>query len=508
MKSTQIVPGISHLFLFCCALNVFFLGAPEQSFAAGTGELELRAIDATSKEPVAVRMHLTNARGRRVKVRHAINALDYFVFDGSIVLKLPTGDYQFRMERGPECKIVRGHFKIERGATDNKVVEMHRFVDMAKEGWYSGDTDIRMPIQQMPTYMLAEDLVVGIVKPSSDRRAQQETVVAVGNSRWFSIQNQLDDKKRGSILLAANKRDASDVTKESSYPWEFLTSQDDRRNVDRHVDLLTATHSDLPVWLASGRLNSVGVLNSNINAEKWKSVSGKRPDPDIFELPTGYGRWSNQTYYTILNSGLRIPPTAGSGAGVSNLPVGYNRVYVYCENDFSFEKWWENLAAGKCVITNGPMLRPFANGQPPGFVFQGYEGKTLEIEVELQLATREKISYLQIIKNGRSLHEVRLQEFVKKKGQLPILEFKSSGWFIVRAVCDNAENYRFATSAPFYVEFENKPRISKSACQTLLDWAVERKAQLGKNKTETSQLRFHSGAVNFWKKRLSSANDD
>ena len=61
-------------------------------------------------------------------------------------------------------------------------------------------------------------------------------------------------------------------------------------------------------------------------------------------------------YFKLLDCGLRIPPTAGSGSGVSPNPAGYNRVYVHLDGSFDYQQWWKSLKAGQVVVTNGPLL--------------------------------------------------------------------------------------------------------------------------------------------------------
>ena len=107
---------------------------------------------------LAVRMHLRNAKGKPVKPPRVPTWHDHFVFDGRIVLDLPNGNYEFEVERGPEYKVMSGYFTIDPGANDSKVVELHRFVNMKKEGWWSGDLHIHRPPKDVPLLMLAEDL--------------------------------------------------------------------------------------------------------------------------------------------------------------------------------------------------------------------------------------------------------------------------------------------------------------------------------------------------------------
>ena len=70
----------------------------------------------------------------------------------------PLGTYQFDIECGPEYKFQNGHFTLERNANDTKTIEMQRFVDMKKEGWWSGDLHIHRLPADIELLMRAEAL--------------------------------------------------------------------------------------------------------------------------------------------------------------------------------------------------------------------------------------------------------------------------------------------------------------------------------------------------------------
>ena len=64
---------------------------------------------------------------------------------------------------------------------------------------------------------------------------------------------------------------------------------------------------------------------------------------------------------------------------------------------------------------------------------------------------------------------------VVKNGSLGVVQFDSSGWFLVRAVTDNPRTFRFASTGPYYVEIcATKRRISRTSAQFFLDWTRER----------------------------------
>ncbi len=99
----------------------------------------------------------------------------------------------------------------------------------------------------------------------------------------------------------------------------------------------TPAHSS-PVTCPSGSPPAKSIRSSSPTAiwsamETSTNEAGGLPrDTLLFPKPWGNGRWSQELYYHLLNCGLRIPPTAGSGSGANNNPVGYNRFYVNISN--------------------------------------------------------------------------------------------------------------------------------------------------------------------------------
>jgi hypothetical protein len=205
-----------------------------------------------------------------------------------------------------------------------------------------------------------------------------------------------------------------------------------------------------------------------------------------------------------------LPPSAGSASGVLPNPVGYNRVYVQLGKEFDHEKWWEGLRAGRSFVTNGPLLRVEANEQLPGHVFRAEEGKKVRIELKARLTTRDPIRAVEIIKDGQVERTVSYEE-LSKTGSLGAVTFKSSGWFLVRALADNQKTFRFASTAPFHVEVgAGKRRVSKASARFFLDWVRERSAlvRLEDAGQRDEVLAYHKTAEKFWRDLLEKANAD
>ena len=243
------------------------------------------------------------------------------------------------------------------------------------------------------------------------------------------------------------------------------------------------------------------LVDDVVDNEGW----GYRRDKAFFPGKTGNGRWSERIYHHLLNCGLRIPPAAGSGAGFNKNPVGTNRVYVQCGEEFSSPLWFEGLRAGRVMVTNGPLLRTRVEGQPPGYQFQLDKGESREFQIGLDLAFYEKarVEYLEILKNGRVEHEIRLDEFAKKQGRLPPLEFDESGWFLVRAMTSTTNNYQYASTGPYYVQANYRPRISRSSVEFFLQWLNDASEEFA-DKPEV--LEAIEAALPFWQDLLERAN--
>ena len=161
-------------------------------------------------------------------------------------------------------------------------------------------------------------------------------------------------------------------------------------------------------------------------------------------------------------------------------------------------------------VSNGPLLRCRANGEFPGYTFKAPEGKTLDLRVDGALDSRDTVSSLEIIQNGRVLRAVPYSDW-KGTGSLGTIQFKASGWFLIRAIADVSDTFRFASTGPFYVEISpTTRRVSKASARFFLDWVRERMSQikLDDPRQQEEILQYHRAAERFWVEKVAQANDD
>lgn len=505
--------------LAACLLTCLGLLVQAPAFAAGgKGELEIQAVDRDTGKPLAVRMMLKDARGKPVRVPKVPYWHDHFVFDGSLVLELAPGAYTFEIEHGPEYKVRYGNFQLERDSRDTKVVDVHRVVDMRKEHWYAGDLHLTREPAELELLMRAEELdVVGDVtswnkKSLFEKKAKPaEATVRTADNRWQYLFGARDERAGASLLFHKLSEPLALEDAGKEFPGPLAIAQKAREQSGVHVSARSALLWDLPMLIAAGQVDSLIIASETMQREEaGKEFSWEKPlDSKLYPGASGVGRWPQAVYFHLLNCGLRIPPAAGSGSGLAPNPAGYNRVYVYCD-EFSADNWWQGLKEGRTVITNGPLLRPLVNGQPPGHVFQAEKEKTVELSIALNLATREKIDYLEVIRDGKVIHETRLDEWAKAGGKLPPVTFERSGWLLIRAVTNAPKTYRFAMSAPYYVEIGYQPAISKKSAQFFLDWLTERarRITLPDGNERQAVMEPHRAAREFWQQKVAEANVD
>jgi hypothetical protein len=477
-------------------------------------------VDAETQQPIAVNLFLRNARNVAVKAPPQPFWKDHFAFPGSVVLELSPGQYTFEMERGPEYNVRSGQFVIESGATDSTEVSLERFVDMKKEGWWSGDLHIHRPPADIPLLMLAQDLHVAPVitwwnenNAWKDMPLPDPALVQFDNDRFYHLLAGEDERGGGALLYFNLPRPlelAAGSAKE--FPPMSRFAELARQQPGAHLDVEKPFWWDMPVWVALGLADSIGLAHNHLQRDRMlaNEAWGKPRDPSAYPAPLGTGYWSQDIYYHLLNCGLRIPPSAGSASGVLQNPVGYDRVYVHCGEHLTYEGWWEGLRAGRVVVTNGPLLRPRVNGELPGHVFRAGAGQAVELKVTLNLAARDRIEYLEVVQNGQVVHEVRLDEYRKQRGELPPVSFDASGWLLVRAVTANPQTFRFASTGPYYVEIGDQPRISRRSAQFFADWVDQRIAGLPlEDAQQKSQaMAYLDKARAFWQQKVAAANVD
>lgn len=501
-----------------------FLAVPILISAAHASEVETRQqnlrfeVKDARDQPIPCRIHVADSGGKPSQAPGLPFWRDHFVCDGRADLKVFPGRYRYEIERGPEYRPASGSIEVAQDQTVS--ARLNRMADLAKDGWFSGDLHVHRPPKDMALLMQAEDLHIAPVITWWNRTnlwAGQEIppslLQRVDGQRFYEVMAGEDERDGGALLFFGLTRPLEITRATREYPSALKFIAEARRiTPDVWIDIEKPFWWDVPLWLAGGQVDSIGLANNHmqrsgmLNNEAWGRARDRQRLPD----PLGNGFWTQEIYYRILNCGLRLPPSAGSASGVLANPVGYNRIYVHVDGDLDYAQWWRQLKAGRCFVTNGPLLLCTANGRLPGDVFRAAAGQQLDLKLELSLISSDRVGKIEIIKNGRVDSTIETAEAASQQ-RTGRVSFTQSGWFLVRAIADNPRTFRFASTAPFYVEIgREKRRISRTSAQLFLDWVIEREKQVRSKLQSADELRevlgHHESAKRYWQDLVTRAN--
>jgi len=482
------------------------------------GSLVLSVSEEDTDAPTIARMELRrgSAEGKVMPIRKATPAGVGAVLDRSLELALGDGTYAFRMLRGPEYRIVNGVFTLERTSNDTHSVRLPRTVHMLREGWVSGDCCVPASPHSVPLRMAAEDLHVAAVLGQVDANpipGRERNDPVLHEPTWIRE----DVTHHDGLLFYGGHEIFRD-----ELPSEALARLDPSRD-QVQVAIENPFAWALPVWVASRRIDGFFLLGDWLRLDRrvirvadGRSPASEAMNPPQAINPLAIGSSVLDIYMQLLEAGIRIAPLAGSGNEGTTTPIGYNRLYVAdapteAEVDHhaltpvdSEAAWWDAAWAGQSVVTNGPLLRPTLAGKLPGHVFQPRSGESLQLQPELSLTTRDPVEYLEVIRNGQVHYQARLDEFARAGGKIPPLRIEESSWVMIYVVTGYSEHFRAAISAPWYIDFEGRPRVTPAAVAFFQQWLGEYEQRLMKLPTEQlgRHVPFVRSARKFWAERL------
>ena len=526
---------------------------------AAAGMLTCEIVDDESGQRIPARVYLQSSAGEWLFVRSAARegtALPYreqWVPMASSVEKhttvsahpfqidLAAGEYTLTVERGKEYLSHSEVLKVQDEPLRH-VVRLKRWINLAARGWYSGETHVHRRIQELPNVMQAEDLNVAFpvtfwtvnaysspdLEPSPLRRqgpspfGQREDrgteripvdathVIIPRNTEYeiFSVGEErhvlgaifvLNHKTRftkgmppvARIARQAHEEGALLDLDKHTWPWSMMLVPIAR------VDLYELSNNS--VWRTK-----FGFRRSQVPIADYMGV---QTDEDGLLTERGWLEFGFQNYYSLLNCGFRIQPTAGTASGVHPVPLGYSRVYVHTGERFSVDRWLEGLRDGHSFVSTGPMLFATLNDQQSGSVSEAGEASSFNAELKIRSVSPEPIARIEIIVNGE-VHTVFRQRDLKviRDGHAFVanakadIEVDRTSWIAVRSFQDyDGDRVQFAHTAPWHIQFGDTPiRPRKEE----IDYLIKRvEAELGRNRSvlKADALKEFEAAVEIYR---------
>jgi len=145
---------------------------------------------------------------------------------------------------------------------------------------------------------------------------------------------------------------------------------------------------------------------------------------------------NTETYYRMLNWGLRLAAGAASGSGAKQTPVGYNRAYARVDKEAKIADFFSAWAAGRNFVTNGPMLfLETTSGKKPGdtIALPAAGGK---IGVKLNALANQPLTRVELVQNGHVVKTFSPQSARKAEGFAELTVNRGS-WIAARCVVED-----------------------------------------------------------------------
>ena len=478
-------------------LVVSALGTPVQS-----AEFVISIIDAATRQPVAARVYVENVNtGTRHFVR-AHSTTDAVIYERQnwanknsiehhtsvpaapfVAENLPAGTYLLTIERGKEYFTETRRIVLAEGEQRAvETVELRRWVNMAERGWFSGETHLHRPLNELPVVVQAEDLNVAMpltywvtkafTTPAQGNKNQEgeipDRLIMVDSSHaiWprnteYEIFTVNEHKHTLGALFVLNHRSVLDL---GAPDWKPIAERARAEGALMDMDKL-----DWPFAMTLPHTTGA-TLYELANNHMWRTEFGltkwNTEAPAFLQPPHGGSGgdehdWLAYTlgqYYTLLDAGFRLVPTAGTASGVHPVPAGFSRVYVPLEGRFAYEDWLIGLRAGRSFVTTGPMLFAKVNDQHPGATLSG--GKML---LKGQLLSEHPLKTVEVVNNGRIIpvetrSATRTDAGAWQTEVNAEIACETSGWLCLRCTEDRPDGrLRFAHSAPWRMEIPEKP---------------------------------------------------
>jgi hypothetical protein len=407
---------------------------------------------------------------------------------------LAPGRYDITIERGKEYLPLSIVIGADRAS---HVFRLKRWINMAGRGWHSGETHVHRRIRELPNVMLAEDLNIAFpvtfwttsayaapdLKPSTLRRQGpspfgdredrgtkpifiDDTHVMFPRNTEYEIFS-VDGKRhtQGAVFILNHKT----AFQAGMPPVAKIAELAHREGALLDLDKHSWPWAMMLVPIAKVDLYELS------NNSVWRTQFGFRgaavQPPDYMKLEregNGFTEWGwlnfgFENYYTLLNCGFRLTPTAGTASGVHPVPLGHSRVYVHTGEKFTPDAWLNGLREGRSFVTTGPMLFATVNRKLPGEVFKQSRRNDATYEVSIESVSDRPIRRIEILVNGRIVatpaarnERTNAGAFVTKaKVRIPVSE---TSWIAVRSIQPMPDGRRrFAHTAPWHIEVDGEP---------------------------------------------------
>ena len=361
---------------------------PIETITPANLPVHLRVIDRTTRQPVAVRLHLHGEHGeylpphghhRKVNsywfednyAEFVNDANQYSYISGECVVDLPIGRVSVEITRGYEIAPIRTVVEVTTETTTLEF-ELERRLPWRERGWVTADTHVHF---LSPQTALLEGAAEGV------------NVVNLLASQWGEMFSNVGDFD-GRTTLGA---------RDFGGDGEFLVrvGTENRMHVLGHISLLGYSGAMIGPLCTGGPAESAIGDPQEVSMAEWAVrcidqnglvVMPHGPNPqceraaDIvldlvhaMEMMTfnpyaaQLGAYGLADWYRYLNIGHQVPLCGGSDKMSASSLLGGVRTYAHLgEHAFTFGSWMDAVRSGNTFVTVGPLIEFAVEGKPAG----------------------------------------------------------------------------------------------------------------------------------------------
>ncbi|QXD26115.1 CehA/McbA family metallohydrolase [Opitutia bacterium ISCC 51] len=451
--------------------------------------------------------------------------------DGKFTVRLRAIDgYSVRLFHGFEFTqpVYEMNLSGKAGQTMERTFELKQHIDMQARGWMSADSHVHsLSPEGAMRQMAVEDvdytnlMFIGPKHPLYTRGMVTGKPNPVSTKdRIVYVSQEVRDMEQGHMTLMGMQEPIEPVL---VYTGTGKNEPEPRSNeplnwqvTERmHSQKGLAFHAHYLFWPGYG--SAVGGALSLLDGLEWTStdiVNNRRRTrqglviPGYETKPTGFD--SGQLYYRMLNCGVRLPLIGGTDKMSAARPVGsVARTYAKVD-EWTHDGLMNGIREGNTFVSNGPLLFFSANRASMGgeLKFSG-EGPFM-IEIRGRCITQRPVNYLQVVHNGKVIHEVRTEDYQLRLKLFLELNVTESGWIALRAGADQPDpedwwNYTMAAhTSPIYITVSDESPSNAEDAEYLLarldktlEW-VETEAIWSNSKTKREAIESFKKARSFY----------
>jgi len=392
--------------------------------------------------------------------------LDYYFFTtGSFSVQVPPGRCKVEVSKGYEYVPVQRVLTLDEKENSDVVIYIHRWIDMTKQGWYSGD--LHLHLERTGSN---DDTIFALTSAKDIKYGFLLSMNTNGYDQGREFEGWLQAKGLG------------DQSNNRKGPYHISSGQEYRPQFLGHVSIVMGNGyvpglgrseniNDKPsislIADQAHQLNGfIGLLHGgydHMEADRL-GLEGKMDFLELFQFG-GYRGLGLDGWYDFLNLGYRWP-IVGSSDFPYTRELGDCLTYVKASGLPSVREYVEHVAAGASFVTSGPMLFLEVNGLSPGKSLSLPVHDGLEVEAQVKvLSPLYPVRYVEIIQNGHVIARRFSPQGKTRWEFVETVRVRESGWIAARTYGDAGTD---AHTNPIYLFVDGKRPFSSDAIDQIL----------------------------------------